>query len=96
MPFFAFPLENIELDKIARVRLSLNSVPTGLGEVVTMPPESTIQLYGISDGPDEQWQRSGFMKWNDAPKIENAVLLGSFTISRAKLKEKSLLSQSNY
>lgn len=85
---FAFPLENIELDKVTRVRLSLNSVPTGLGEVVTMPPKSTIQLYGISDGPDEQWQRTGFMKWDDAPKIENAVLLGSFTISRAKLKRK--------
>jgi hypothetical protein len=88
---FAFQLQNIEPSKIESVRLSLNSVPTDLGEVVTMPTESSFQLYGIPDGPDEKWQRSGFLKWADAPKIQNALPLATFKISRAKLRTKVIL-----
>lgn len=84
--FFAFKVDELDLSNIARVSLSLNSIPTGLGEVGTMPTESTFHLYGIKDGQDEQWQRTGFLKWADAPKIKNALPLASFKISRANLR----------
>jgi hypothetical protein len=83
---FAFKVDERDLSNIARVSLSLNSIPTGLGEVGTMPTESTFHLYGIKDGQDEQWKRDGFMKWDDAPKIKNALPLASFKISRANLR----------
>ena len=88
---FAFKLNNIDLSKVKTARLSLNSVPTELGEVVTMPAETTFILYGIPDGADENWSRTGFLKWDDAPDIKNAVPLGSFNISRAKLRTKVLV-----
>ncbi|MCH2209298.1 MAG: FecR family protein [Lentisphaerales bacterium] len=84
--FFAFKVGEMDLRNIETASLNLNSVPTGLGEVVNMPTESVFQLYGIPDGEDEQWKRDGFMKWADAPKIENALPLASFTIARAKLR----------
>ena len=84
--FFAFKVDELELSNLETASLNLNSVPTGLGEVVNMPTESTFQLYGIPDGEDEQWKRDGFMKWADAPKIKNALPLASFTIARAKLR----------
>jgi len=86
--FLAFKVDKIDLSKVKTARLILNSVPTDLGEVFTMPTESTLQLYGIPDGKDENWKRSGFMKWDDAPKIENAIPLATFKISRAKLRTK--------
>ena len=85
---FAFKVDELDLGKIKTARLSLNSVQTGLGEVVTMPTQSTFQLYGIPDGKDENWKRTGFLKWADAPKIENAIPLATFKISRAKLRTK--------
>ena len=88
---FAFKVDRLDLTKLKNARLSLNSVPTGLGEVVTMPTESTFQLFGIADGQDEQWKRSGFLKWADSPKIENAIPLATFKISRAKLRTKVLI-----
>ncbi|WDE97309.1 FecR domain-containing protein [Lentisphaera profundi] len=84
--FFAFQVDELDLSNIARISLSLNSIPTSLGEVGTMPAESTFHLYGIKDGEDEQWQRTGFLKWADAPKIKKALPLASFKISRANLR----------
>jgi hypothetical protein len=84
--FFAFKVNGLDLSNLETASLNLNSVPTGLGEVVNMPTESTFQLYGIPDGKDEQWKRDGFMKWDDAPKIKDALPLATFTIARAKLR----------
>ena len=84
----AFKVDQIDLSKVKTARLILNSVPTNLGEVFTNPIESTLQLYGIPDGKDENWKRTGFLKWADAPKIENAIPLATFKISRAKLRTK--------
>ena len=85
---FAFDTKELDLARVETARISLNSVPTGLGTVGTMPAESTFQLYGIPDGQDENWQRSGFLKWADAPAIENALPLASFKVSRARLRTK--------
>ncbi len=82
--FFTFKLS---IDKtIESVRLTLNYLPTNMGERNTMPEESEFELYGIPDGANEKWKRNG-MNWNEAPKLEELLLISSFRINRETEKE---------
>lgn len=86
---FAFDLEEAASETIDTARITLNAVPTGLGKVGTMPLESEFELYGIS-GADERWSRD-FLNWEDAPRIEDAELLTTFTLGRSELRKQLIL-----
>ena len=79
----AFDVAGIDLEKIAKARLILNAVPTGLGMVTDMPKVSEFGLYGIPDDEREQWPNSG-LRWVNAPKLEDSTRLATFPVSRAE------------
>ena len=81
--FLAFDVSQIDLEQIAEARLILNAVPTGMGHVTDMPKVSEFVLYGIPDDERENWPRDG-MRWNDAPKVEEATALATFQMHRAR------------
>ena len=78
----AFDLSGVNLDQIAESRLILNAVPTKLGMVTDMPKVSEFGLYGLPDDDRENWPTSGLL-WEDAPKVEEATQLATFTMHRA-------------
>lgn len=86
---FAFEIAGHDSGIIDNARITLNAVPTGLGKVGTMPLESEFELYGIS-GADERWSRD-FLSWTDAPRIEGAELLTTFTLGRSELRKQLAL-----
>lgn len=86
---FAFDLAGYDLKCYDNVRITLNLLPTGLGKAGTMPMESEFELYGLS-GADDRWS-SGFLRWEDAPCIEDAELLTSFTIGRSEQRKQVIL-----
>ena len=77
--FFTFKLNKDKL--IESARLTLNYLPTNMGERDTMPKESEFELYGIPDGANEKWKRNG-MKWNEVPNMKELQLMGTFSIKR--------------
>ncbi len=79
----AFDLSGIDLDQVAEARLILNAVPTGLGLVTDMPKVSEFGLYGIPDDDREHWTTSK-LRWSDAPKVEEATRLATFSMPRAE------------
>lgn len=79
----AFDVSGIDLENITGARLILNAVPTGLGLVTDMPKVSEFGLYGLSDDEREHWPNRG-LKWENAPKLEEAVRLATFPLPRAE------------
>ena len=86
---FAFDLAGHDLQNANAARLTLNVLPTGLGKAGTMPIESEFELYGIS-GADERWS-SGFLRWDDAPSIDDAELLTTFILGRSEQRKQVIL-----
>ena len=79
----AFDVSGIDLKKIAKARLILNAVPTGLGMVTDMPKVSEFGLYGLPDDEREQWPNSG-LRWVNAPKLKDSTRLATYPVSRAE------------
>lgn len=82
----AFDVSEVDLDQVAQARLILNAVPTRMGMSSEMPRVSEFGVYGIPDGDQENWPNSGLL-WEDAPQLEQSLLLASFSIPRANLRQ---------
>lgn len=78
----AFDLSGVDIDQVAKARLILNSVPTGVGISTDMPLVSDFGVYGIPDDKRENWPNSELF-WKDAPQLEESALLATFPIPRA-------------
>jgi len=72
-----FDLSVVDPSEYNKVRLSLNLVPAN-GLRSHLPEENIFAVYGIK----ESWE-SGLL-WSEAPQIEEAEKLGTFSIPRSK------------
>src|SRR6056300_334798 len=72
-----FDLSVVDPSEYNKIRLSLNLVPAN-GLRSHLPEENIFAVYGIK----ESWE-SGLL-WSEAPQIEEAEKLGTFSIPRSK------------
>src|SRR6056300_911926 len=75
---FNFQIGETDVSKVKKVRLRLNLVPCGLGYRVYLPKVNQFQVYAIAGFSEiESWLD---LKWEEAPSIESATLIGNFEI----------------
>ena len=80
--FFAFDVSKVDLESVKSVRLRLNQVPSGMGLAARLPLVNTFAVYGVTRPDKEDW--SSEPTWEDAPNVEDGVLLGTFDIPRSQ------------
>ncbi|MDF1814095.1 MAG: FecR family protein [Verrucomicrobiales bacterium] len=82
---FTIGLPEISPSQIAKAKLRLNLVPSGLGFAAYLPEMVRFSVYGISDEAKENWATEDLL-WEDAPGLDSSevTLLGTFEISRGK------------
>jgi hypothetical protein len=86
-----FELSELGKRAVVKAELSLTLAPTGLG-FASRIPDATFYVYGLLDGPQDQWSEEG-LTWDNAPAIayENAtdakpevVRLAAFTVPQGQ------------
>lgn len=80
--FFSFDVARLDLESVKSARLRLNQVPSGLGLAARLPLINTFAIYGVTHTEKETW--SSEPTWEDAPDINDGVLLGTFDIPRSQ------------
>lgn len=89
--YLGFDLSDVAKKEIAAAELSLCFAPTGLG-FSSRIPDATFKVYGVKDGPEDEWNEAK-LKWDNAPacgepsELANEtklVLLGSFVIPQGE------------
>lgn len=89
--YLGFDLSDVAEKKIAAAELSLCFAPTGLG-FSSRIPDATFKVYGVKDGPEDEWSEAE-LKWDNAPACGETstladetklVLLGSFVIPQGE------------
>lgn len=80
--FFSFDLSQIDFDRIESAQLRLNLVPSTRGFAARLPKNNRFAIYGLADPAQQDWKLDA--KWDDAPKADEGVLLGTFEIPRSK------------
>lgn len=80
--FFSFDVARLDLESVKSARLRLNQVPSGLGLAARLPLINTFAVYGVTHTEKETW--SSEPTWEDAPDINDGVLLGTFDIPRSQ------------
>jgi len=79
---FNFQIGETDVSRVKQVRLRLNLVPCGLGYRVYLPKVNQFQVYAIAGFSEiESWRD---LKWEEAPSIESATLIGNFEIPRSQ------------
>lgn len=79
--FFAFDLSTVGLDNVGTARLRLNLVPSTRGLVSALPKVNRFGIYGLVDQAKADWEIECL--WEDAPRPEDGILLGTFEIHRS-------------
>lgn len=78
----AFDLPDFEDAPIESASFRVNLVPGTAGFSLRLPETCHFRIYGIADEKLQQW-KSGVV-WDEAPSIDDGVLLGRFEIPRSK------------
>ncbi|MGB0580735.1 MAG: iron dicitrate transport regulator FecR [Limisphaerales bacterium] len=81
---FSFNVTKEELKKARYARLRFYVVPSGFGYAAHLPQTNTFAVYGVTDESTENFPID--CKWDQAPPIETARKLGTFSLKRSKLK----------
>ncbi|MFG0254504.1 MAG: FecR domain-containing protein [Rhodopirellula sp. JB053] len=79
---FRMDLRDIDLSQMRSARLRLNQVPSGKGFASRLPPKNVFAVYGVTVPDREIWIDDP--TWEDAPDINDGVLLGRFEIPRSQ------------
>ncbi len=80
--FFSFDLAEINLENVENVQIRLNQVPSGLGFASRLPLITEVAVYGLTNTEKADWKRG--VQWDEAPSIEDGVLLGYIPIPRSE------------
>jgi len=79
--FISFKRPNKNKVKSASLTLNYIPIPTKKGDRQSMPDLSEFVVYGIPDGPNEQWKRQG-MTWKEATNLQGLQVIGRFKLKR--------------
>jgi hypothetical protein len=77
---FSFDLTAADISAIQSAQVRLNLVPSGIGYATYLPEANTFAIYGVVDEAAEEW--SDELRWEDAPRLEQCKLLGTFDVPR--------------
>ena len=79
----AFDISALDLDQVSAVRVHLNAVPSGMGQVTHMPKISEFVLLAIPDGALENWKAVD-LRWEEAPQLEELTPVARFSLARSE------------
>ena len=79
----AFDISALDLDQVSAVRVHLNAVPSGMGQVTDMPKISEFVLLAIPDGALENWKAVD-LRWEEAPQLEELTPVARFSLARSE------------
>ncbi|TWU57633.1 FecR domain-containing protein [Rubripirellula reticaptiva] len=82
--FFSMDVSSVDLTSVTSVRLRLNQVASGKGFASRLPVVNTFAVYGITHVDKQVWGVDP--TWEDAPDVDDGVLLGVFDIPRSQQK----------
>ncbi|SMP78882.1 FecR family protein [Neorhodopirellula lusitana] len=80
--FFAFDLSNVNFDEVDSVLLRLNLVPFPYGLFSSLPEFNQYAVYGITNPEKADWDVE--CRWQDSPRPEDGVILGTFDVPRSQ------------
>ncbi|MEM9159972.1 MAG: FecR domain-containing protein [Verrucomicrobiota bacterium] len=80
--FFTIDLEDAPLASSDQIYLRLNLVPRGWGFAYSLPKVNRFDIYGFPNASNIDWQDDPM--WEDAPQLEEGLLLGSFEVPRSQ------------
>ena len=79
---FNFKQDQVDWGKIKSAKLRLNLVSCGLGHRVYLPKNNRFKVYALAGFTGvESWED---LKWEEAPTIGSATLVGKFEIPRSQ------------
>ena len=81
---FNFDLKGVEISKLEKARIKFNLVQSGIGFAANLPVRNVFAVYGVKDESFEKWKNG--LQWEDAPKVEDCVRLGTFEVPRSRAK----------
>ncbi|MEM7011094.1 MAG: FecR domain-containing protein [Verrucomicrobiota bacterium] len=77
----SFDVGEVDWESIQSAGLWLNLVPTGMGHAAYLETINQFSIYGVTDQAAESWDKE--VAWEEAPRLDQAQLLGSFEIPRS-------------
>ncbi|MFG0266832.1 MAG: FecR domain-containing protein [Rhodopirellula sp. JB055] len=80
--FFSMDINSVDFKAVRSARLRLNQVPSGKGFASRLPKLNSFAIYGVTNPSKETWENDP--TWEDAPSIQDGILLGRFEIPRSQ------------
>ncbi len=77
----SFNISKADLSSVAKAKLWLNQVPSGIGFATRLPVINRFAIYGITDESKETLKGPAY--WKKSPQPEDGILLGTFEIPRS-------------
>ncbi len=78
----SFDVSAVDLKAVESVRLRLNLVPSSAGYASRLPKINRFAVYGFTDPAKTNWKID--CRWEEAPRPEDGISLGSFEIPRSQ------------